>query len=46
MADHLPEFDDRGLKQQLARWALSDVRMAAPQAGEVVFLLSPKTGTN
>jgi 2-polyprenyl-3-methyl-5-hydroxy-6-metoxy-1,4-benzoquinol methylase len=46
MADHLPEFEDRGFKQLVARWALSDVRMAAPQTGEVVFLLSTKTGPN
>lgn len=42
MAEHLPEFEDRGWKQRIARWALSDVRMAAPQSGEVVFLLSKK----
>lgn len=46
MSDHLPEFEDRGWKQYLARWALHDVRMATPQRGEVVFLLSRKLGPN
>ena len=46
MADHLSDFEDRGLKQRVARWVLSDVRMATPQAGEVVFLVSPKTSPN
>ena len=46
MAGHLPEFKDRGLKERVARWALSDVRMAVPRAGEVVLLLSAKTHPN
>ena len=46
MAGHLPEFEDRGLKERVARWALSDVRVAVPRAGEVVFLVSAKTRPN
>jgi 2-polyprenyl-3-methyl-5-hydroxy-6-metoxy-1,4-benzoquinol methylase len=46
MAQHLPEFEDRGWRQRIARWALSDVRLAAPQFGEVVFLLSKKACLN
>ncbi len=46
MSAHWPEFEDSGLKQRRARWTLSDVRMAAPRRGEVVFLLSTKTGSS
>ncbi|MBX3645041.1 MAG: class I SAM-dependent methyltransferase [Rubrivivax sp.] len=46
MAEHLPEFNDRGWRQRIARWALPDVGMAAPQSGEVVFLLSKKARPN
>jgi hypothetical protein len=46
MAQHLPEFEDRGWRQRIARWALSDVRLPTPQFGEVVFLLSKKACLN
>jgi hypothetical protein len=42
MADHLPEFDERGWRSRLANWAVRDVRMAAPEHGEVVFLVAAK----
>jgi hypothetical protein len=42
MCDHMTEFDDRGLKGRIAQWAQGDVRMAAPQKGEVLFLASAR----
>ncbi len=42
LCDHQPEFDLPGLKARVARWAVDDVRMAAPQKGEVVFLVAAR----
>lgn len=42
LCDHLSEFDGQGLKDRIARWALDDIRMASPQKGEVVFLVSAR----
>jgi hypothetical protein len=42
MSDHFAEFDDDGLVSKVSRWALRDVRMAAPQHGEVVFLVAAR----
>lgn len=42
MCDHQPEFDGDSLKSRVARWAIDDVRMAAPQKGEVVFLVAAR----
>ena len=45
MSDHFAEFDDAGLVGKVSRWALRDVRMAAPQRGEVVFLVAARAAS-
>lgn len=42
MADHLPEYEDRGWVQRIARWAVRDLRMAVPGRGELVLLATAR----
>ena len=43
MCDHFDEFDEGGFKSRMTNWSLQDVRMAAPQRGEVIVLAGART---